>query len=425
MGGATENINAALSSITGALVGQLDLKALPNTIVEETMKLLNAEACQVFIEDDEKGPPRTITMRAGTGLGQDLINQISYVWGEGLTGYIFKTGTTFVVQGLDEIKNLRDEHTGENIWKGKQYHKVWESGGREFRNLIGLPLKIRDKILGVIKVENKLQSVSNAFTHEDVMLLQTISNVISLAIENAVLFQKSGDQVKAISTEAARNLNEQCGEYDAILCRIRRSLHGQAAGDTALEQALDHLQKTTQNVKSLISDLQRDIEQTVRTGRRTCFVIMPFSGTAACQEAEWTAVFREMIKPAVEESGLDYVCTRSDLKAGNIVKGILSNLDEADVVIADITDLNPNVFYELGIRHTLKEYTILITQDMSSIPFDLSSYATIEYRWRTQEDKDRFAQSVKEVLSRFESRRGEDICTSPVLEYLSGVRKGR
>jgi hypothetical protein len=66
---------------------------------------------------------------------------------------------------------------------------------------------------------------------------------------------------------------------------------------------------------------------------------------------------------------------------GNFVKGIIGNLYNADLVVADLTGLNPNVFYELGIRHTLKNGTILLTQDGSSLPSDLKSYIAFEYEY--------------------------------------------
>lgn len=66
---------------------------------------------------------------------------------------------------------------------------------------------------------------------------------------------------------------------------------------------------------------------------------------------------------------------------GNFVKDIIGNLLNADLVVADLTGLNPNVFYELGIRHTLKNGTLLLTQDLSSLPADLKNYIAFEYEY--------------------------------------------
>ena len=80
---------------------------------------------------------------------------------------------------------------------------------------------------------------------------------------------------------------------------------------------------------------------------RNCFVIMPFSTTESCTEDEWTQIFEQVLKPAVESVGLDYICRRSVATRGNIVGAIVRDLNDSHVVIADLTDRNPNVFYEL------------------------------------------------------------------------------
>lgn len=113
--------------------------------------------------------------------------------------------------------------------------------------------------------------------------------------------------------------------------------------------------------------------------KKKCFVIMPFSTTKSCSENRWAQIFDYIIKPAVEDSGLGYVCERSSADRQNLIKGILEALNEANVVIADLTDSNPNVFYELGIRHTLANRTILIAQGKKHIPFDLTPYPVAFY----------------------------------------------
>ncbi|NPA39327.1 MAG: hypothetical protein GXO57_02645 [Thermodesulfobacteria bacterium] len=95
---------------------------------------------------------------------------------------------------------------------------------------------------------------------------------------------------------------------------------------------------------------------------------MPFSPTKSC--SDWNKVY-QFIKDAVEGVRLGYQCERSEIRGGLIIKDILDNLYKADLVIADLTDQNPNVFYELGVRHTLSNKTILIAQDISYIPSDL------------------------------------------------------
>ena len=63
----------------------------------------------------------------------------------------------------------------------------------------------------------------------------------------------------------------------------------------------------------------------------------------------------------------------------NIIQDIVVGIAEADIIIADLTGLNPNVFYELGIAHTMDKKTIVITQNIDDLPFDIQPYRANQY----------------------------------------------
>lgn len=81
--------------------------------------------------------------------------------------------------------------------------------------------------------------------------------------------------------------------------------------------------------------------------KRDVFVIMPFSTTKSCSENEWTEIYEDVFQPAIENCGLQ--CGRAEVGTGNLIKSIIERLRNAYIVLADITDANPNVFYELGV----------------------------------------------------------------------------
>ena len=145
---------------------------------------------------------------------------------------------------------------------------------------------------------------------------------------------------------------------------------------------------------------------------------MPFSTTNTCTSDHWIDIFENLIKPAVEKSGFNYECSRADLVIGNIIKNILDRLNKSDVVIADLTDRNPNVFYELGVRHALRNATILISQNIDDIPFDLRQFATVHYDWKTKVGQNNFKVQIKKVLSEIENEPDGPNVISPVREYL-------
>ena len=149
---------------------------------------------------------------------------------------------------------------------------------------------------------------------------------------------------------------------------------------------------------------------------KTCYVIMPFSKTKTCTEDEWTDIFESIIKPAVEGGGLGYRCLRSEATTGNIIKKVVNSLYQANVVVADLTDRNPNVFYELGVRHTLKNRTIIIAQRRKDIPSDLDGYASHVYRWKTTGQRDAFTKKLRDLLRSIES--DTDRSDNPVSDFL-------
>ena len=151
--------------------------------------------------------------------------------------------------------------------------------------------------------------------------------------------------------------------------------------------------------------------------KKNCFVIMPFSKTNKATENQWTQIFKNVIKKSVEESGYLYECKRGKINIGNITEDIFDNLYKADIVIADLTDQNPNVLYELGIRHALRDSTILITQSLKDIPFDLRYLACIEYNcWRLYNDKELFNGQIKNAIKNIEENK--ENTKSPVGQYL-------
>ena len=118
----------------------------------------------------------------------------------------------------------------------------------------------------------------------------------------------------------------------------------------------------------------------------TCFVIMPIGtqtlGDTTISEQQLREKYDFIIKNALLKANPNLNVIRADeeLNPGSISNDIFTKLMHAEFVVADITSPNPNVFYELGIRHAIKPGTILIREKVNfSIPFDISHLRYIEY----------------------------------------------
>jgi ActR/RegA family two-component response regulator len=162
------------------------------------------------------------------------------------------------------------------------------------------------------------------------------------------------------------------------------------------------------------------VEQKIE--KKKCFVIMPFSSTTTCTEDEWSEIFENVIKPAVERSSFNYKCEKSNSQFESIIEHILDKLNRSELVIADLTDRNPNVLYELGVRHTLGGPAIMIAQKKDDIPFDLLPYPYKIYGWKTQRERDKFKTQIKEAFEELEKNPHKAV--SPVRKYLNPIGDG-
>ncbi len=109
----------------------------------------------------------------------------------------------------------------------------------------------------------------------------------------------------------------------------------------------------------------------------------------------------------------------SRLDQRNILKDIVLGIASADLVVADLTSLNPNVFYELGLAHALGIPTVLVTQNLDEIPFDLRAYRANEYSTHFTEAP-RLQQLLRELgLAHSE---GSISFGSPVTDHLPDTR---
>lgn len=161
---------------------------------------------------------------------------------------------------------------------------------------------------------------------------------------------------------------------------------------------------------------------------------MPFSkasvGETMLDEKTLKYVYENIIRKAVadykeEDKNVFTQISRYESKIGSIISGIAGNLNEADLVIADLTGINPNVMYELGVRHTLRRGTIIISQDVKSLPSDLRDYMCVEYKFSNnvieqEENYGSFKTNLHITMKELFSTHKYD---SPVLSYLKGKER--
>jgi MAP3K TRAFs-binding domain len=143
--------------------------------------------------------------------------------------------------------------------------------------------------------------------------------------------------------------------------------------------------------------------------RKLLFVAMPFGSKPDPThrfEINFDDVYERSIKPATEEAELDVIRADEETLGGIIHKPMYERLLLAEIVIADLTVANANVFYELGIRHAARpRSTILIFAKSSQLPFDVAPIRAIPYEL---DEKGKFsAESAEELRGTLSERLSE------------------
>lgn len=116
-----------------------------------------------------------------------------------------------------------------------------------------------------------------------------------------------------------------------------------------------------------------------------CFIIMPFSKTTEKHTEEyWTNHYEQFLKPLIE-SNFKIKVHRSEALRGSIINQIITDLVISNIVVADLTDHNSNVFWELGVRQSFKHGTITIAEVGTSLPSDIGTKGTLYYSYTVSE----------------------------------------
>lgn len=102
------------------------------------------------------------------------------------------------------------------------------------------------------------------------------------------------------------------------------------------------------------------------------FVVMQFS-------APYNDVYSEVIKTVCEEEEVDVTRIDEEAGPGLIIQDINRTIRESKIIIADISPINANVFYEVGFAHALNKPTILLAEKGTKLPFDVSPFRTLFY----------------------------------------------
>lgn len=160
---------------------------------------------------------------------------------------------------------------------------------------------------------------------------------------------------------------------------------------------------------------------------KKCFVIMPFGKKPVDGvDFDFDRVYHELIEKAVEDLGVD--CERCDeiLDTGSIHRKMFRGIFDADVSVVDITSLNPNVFYELGVRHALHKHVTLVigkSSNLQKIPFNINGISILGYEVDTPEQIETHREKIRDLILNGLDKQSPDSIVHDALPDLSIERK--
>jgi hypothetical protein len=149
------------------------------------------------------------------------------------------------------------------------------------------------------------------------------------------------------------------------------------------------------------------------TGKPFVFVLMPFA-------SDFDDIYKFGIKQTCEQLGC--YCERVDeqIFQDSILDRIYNQISKADILIADMSGRNPNVFYEVGYAHGLGKKVILLTQKTDDIPFDFKHFQHIVYGGSAAALQTELTRTIRWIIENPEKQ--DEALLSPLEVYCSGKK---
>lgn len=111
--------------------------------------------------------------------------------------------------------------------------------------------------------------------------------------------------------------------------------------------------------------------------QKECFVVCPIGAAGSETRKRSDQIYRHIVSATLQPMG--YIITRGDSieQSGQITSQVIDKLLNVDLVVADLTDQNANVFYELAVRHAVRKPFVQMMAENQKLPFDIQSLRTI------------------------------------------------
>jgi len=218
----------ALNEVSALLTATLDLDLLFARIMERIQALMGVEASSLLLKEDERDE---LVFRIGLGEHGQAVQGRRLKVGTGIAGWVFQHGLPLI------IPDVRQDN---RFYQGIDYHT-----GFTTKSALCVPLKTRDKVIGVIQVLNG--PADRPFDQDDLNLLSAIAAHAATAIENARLYA----EVKSYAISLERTVEERTREL--------------GVANVSLEQALARAEEASQQKSTFLANVSHELRVPLNT----------------------------------------------------------------------------------------------------------------------------------------------------------------
>ena len=156
---------------------------------------------------------------------------------------------------------------------------------------------------------------------------------------------------------------------------------------------------------------------------KICFVISPIGEEGSEVRLRADQVLRHVIEPVASACGYRAIRADKISEPGIITSQVIQHVVEDPLVIADLTGRNPNVFYELAIRHAVRKPVIQLMDSAETLPFDVAPIRTIQLNYRDLDSVEGARQELRRQIGAVEQNLGEVDTPFSVTVQLQSLRR--
>ena len=225
---------SALHDIGRAVTSLLNLEKILNRVVEAAVFLTGAEEGFLLLVDQET---EELYMRAAKGLSQREARSFRVKVEDSLSGQVITTGKPIMVSSVEDQEKF----------KLKTDYLV--------KSLLHVPLKLRDEIIGVLSVHNRVSS--KAFTDNDLRTLTTLAGYAAVAIGNAQLYQSMEEKAQQLS----QILSAQESKTKENTERVMQFVRGIEIHEQRLKKSREEAEQLTEELRALVAAAEDLVER--------------------------------------------------------------------------------------------------------------------------------------------------------------------